>query len=379
MGKRAAVMGSFAPARTSVRSAIGLVVSMVAVFCLAPTLIKVALMFDRSSTAEPFLGDSVLRAGEQITEYLGWGFGVVATVQFGVLVAIVGGQMALGDQEQEADVRSFLLALGVLPITALTPAMFLLTVGATRSAEAGTALVIAVPVYLTMLAIAVFIATFEPGPESLLLKRAQKRKTRADNRVDTLDGLPRVNPALALVACGVAHLLVCVVIPFVIARNFEWDPLPTVRPVPVFIPIAGALVVGAFSAFILILASASQKPDPTPLDVMSSWVFVALSYSMDLVMTMLLSVWLPAALLGVLVVVIARTVVVVGIRRDAKKIQEEGRAAGRGWTVTGLVTRAGTFVAARWADAELVNSAKHLARMEERARDGAQMGQGRLF
>lgn len=374
MGKRAAATGLFAPARTSLRSAVGLVVAMVAVFGLAPIVIKVALMFDRSSTAEPFFSDSVLRAGELIAEYLGWGFGAVVTVQFGVLVAIVGGQMALGDQEQEAEVRSFLLALGVLPIAALTPAMLLLTAGATRSAEAGAALIIAVPVYLTMLAIAVFIATFEPGPESLLLKRAQNRKTRAADRAETLRGLARVNPALAVVACGAAHTLVCVVIPVALVGIFEWDSLQASRPVPVYVPVVSGFVVGAFSALILVLASASRKPDATPLEGVSSWVFVVQSYSMDLVMVVLLSFWLPAGLFGVFAIVIARTIVVRGIMKDANKIRQGSSATGRRWTVTGLITHAGTFVAKRWAEAELVTSAKHLARMEQSVRDKAEQG-----
>lgn len=379
MGKRAAVSGAFAPARTSVKSAVGLVGSMVAVFSLAPILILLALVLDPASTAETFFSDSMVLAGKEIAAHLGWGFGAVVTVQFGVLVAIVGGQMALGDQEQEANVRSFLLTLGILPIAALTPAMLLLTVGAIQYTQARAALFVAVPVYLTMQAIAVFIATFEPGPETLLLRLAQLRKARAGGRAEMLKKLPKRNPAFATAVGETTQVLVCVLIPIVVLQSFESNPWLTARPAPVFIPIASCLVVGAFSAFILVLASASRKPDPPLLDVMSSWVFVALSYSMDLVMAVLLSSWLPAGLVGVVVVVIARTLVVVGISRDATKIRRGDGAAGRGWTPIGLVTRAGTSVAARWAKAELVNSSKHLAKMEQRVRDSALPGQSPLF
>lgn len=372
-------MGAFAPARTSVKAAVGLVGSMVAVFSLAPILILLALVLDPASTAETFFSDSMVLAGKEIAEHLGWGFGAVVTVQFGVLVAIVGGQMALGDQEQEANVRTFLLALGILPIAALTPAMLLLTVGAIQYAQARAALIIAVPVYLTMQAIAVFMATFEPGPETLLLKRAQLRRTRAAGRDEALKKLPKGKPAFAIVVGGAMQVLVCVLIPIVVLQFLESNSWLTTRPAPVFIPIASCLVVGAFSTFILVLASASRKPDPPLLDVMSSWVFVALSYSMDLVMAVLLSSWLPAGLIGVLVVVIARTLVVLGISRDAKKIRAGDGLAGRGWTPIGLVTRAGTSVAARWAEAELMNSTKHLAKMQQRVRASALPGQRSLF
>ena len=192
--------------------------------------------------------------------------------------------MALGDQEQEAEVRSFLIALGVLPIAALTPAMLLLTAGATRSAEAGAALIIAVPVYLTMLAIAVFIATFEPGPESLLLKRAQNRKTRAVDRAETLRGLASVNQPCR--SCG-RHTLVCVVIPVALVGTLEWDPRRHHDPCPSTSSckwLRGGRILG--------LTGSPRKPDATPLEGLLVSSSRATHGSGTVV---LLSFWLPRA------------------------------------------------------------------------------------
>ncbi|MCT1384411.1 hypothetical protein M4D54_01990 [Brachybacterium sp. p3-SID1565] len=371
--------GSFAPARTSVRSAVRFVGGMVAVFGAGPVLFSLALMLDREGSDDPFIGQWAVNAGATISGHLGWGFGAVATVQFGVLVAIVGGQMALGDQEQEAGVRDALLLLGVLPSAALSPAMLLLVLGAIGSAEAGAALFVAVPVYLTMLAIAVFIATFQPGPDYLLLRRAQRRNEHAQDQAEALTGLPTLHPVVTAGVGGAAQTVVCVVLPIVVVRIVSRDHPPSFDPLPTLVLAGSVVVAGAMSAAMLVFASASRKPDPNRIEVVSSWVFIGLSFSVDLLLALILVLWFLPGLLGVLAVVILRIGVVTGTLRDARRVQQGQRTAGRRWTATRLVTRAGNRVAIRWADAEVVSSTKHLAAMEERVLNSGFPGQARLF
>lgn len=376
MGRRAAATGLFAPARTSVGSAIRFVASVVVLFGLVPVVIELLRVTDRAGTDGPLVSEWVFNAGAMIAGHLGWGLGVVATVQFGVLVAIVGGQMALGDQEQEAGAREFLLLLGVLPVAALAPAMLLLFPGATRTVDAGAALFVAVPVYLTMLAISVFIATFQPGPDILLLARAKRRHARAKDQVEELRGLLSLHPVVANAVGGAAGAVAYVVLPYALARSVGWGTPPAGTTVMLS---AAGCAVAAFSAWILVLASASGKADPTWMEKVSAWVFSGLSLSMDLVMAVILAFWFAPGLLGVGAVVITRIVVIIVILCEAMMTQHAAPAPGRRWTPFGLVSQAGTHVAVTWADKELTSSAKHLAAMEEKVRRRAFPGQVPLF
>lgn len=362
MGRRAAdVRGSFAPARTTAGSAVAFVLVMVALFGALTVLLRFAYLLAPGVAGGPFLSEGLLNAGEQVAGHIGWGFGAVATVQFGVLVATVGGQMALRDQEQEAGVRTFLLLLGTLPVSALTPAILLLTAGATRSVDARAALFVAVPVYFTMLAISVFIATFEPGPETLLLERARRRARRARMNTVLLARHPQ-NPVAVPVFLLAAIQAVLVVMP--VALAMVWGDAADLTWAQTLGLAVAALFAGAFSALLLVRASAVLKPLPSVVDIVNFCMAVLGVVVADLYMAVILLPYFPFGALSVAAIAVIKISVIVGIVREAKSVWRREVSPGGLWCFTTVVTRAGNRLAWRSVVKEVESSARHLQMME---------------
>ena len=124
----------------------------------------------------------VRQVGPGVADHIGWGFGLVATIQFACLIAIIGGQINVGDNEEEAKMREVLNALAVFPLALIAPAMCVLVVGAAGDARLAGVLMVAAPVFLLLSVISVYVGTFEPANELVLERLSEERVKLARDR-----------------------------------------------------------------------------------------------------------------------------------------------------------------------------------------------------
>ena len=132
----------------------------------------------------------VTSLGTEASVHLASAMGVVATVLFGILIAIIGSQVVLGDAEAETSVKSALGLIATASLLAMVPALTVAVVAAADSAAVRGALLVDVPILVALGALVVVINTIEPGDDPTLLRLAEREQQQAQARLALLAPLP---------------------------------------------------------------------------------------------------------------------------------------------------------------------------------------------
>ena len=117
----------------------------------------------------------VAEVGAGVADNIGWSLTLVAAIQLACLIAIIGGQLNVGGDDEETKVREVLNALAVQSLPLLAPGMVIIVGWAAGDARASGVLMIAGPAYLLLLAISIYVGTFESASEGGLERLAERR------------------------------------------------------------------------------------------------------------------------------------------------------------------------------------------------------------
>lgn len=303
-------------------------------------------------------GSYMTTYGASVLNDLGSGLAVVAAIQFGVLIAIVGGQIAARSRVDEANLRTALRTLATLPVLALTPAVTLAAAAAFRVAEHRGAMIVLLPVFLMQLTMSVFISTFEVGDRAALRAFAATRLMRARSRRHMLAGRPRCSVYRAVgVTLSLCGLIAAVPIGVaILAGNAPTEPIGET-----YVGLLAVLGLGApMSIVLLVVTNLSLKPAVDPVGI----VFAGLMFVLAAVMTALAAVaawllWWPLGA-GLALSFLAIMAVSVQSWREAVAVRAGERFTGYAWWAGGLVMQAGTHLALEAVNADLTVAKRQL-------------------
>ncbi|MBK0331545.1 hypothetical protein I8D64_09030 [Brachybacterium sp. MASK1Z-5] len=349
------------PSRRSLGSSAALMGLSVVVFAIVSLIAASGYASDRHETLGRFLRHVAGPLGVHVANQIGWGFGAAITLQFGVLIAIIGGQIALGGGEQEADSRTALLMLAVVPPAALTPALLLVVVSAFHDGNSVATLFVAVPVYFTMMALGAFIGTFEVGTDEVLLEFAERRARRARlaeailRRVDD-----QFSPLVAVLIFVALQVLVVVAMPLAVLLVHDVHAGPSLKSLAAM---TGAqLLIGAASAALFIMTSSGMKPFLMPVDYVTAILGLALAAATDLFGAAIMLLLFPPVAIGSAVALVCKLVLAVMVYREAKSVRKRDPGSRSRIRCVPIVARAGTTVSRFFAKRELQSSARQVER-----------------
>lgn len=304
----------------------------------------------------------VSELGETVRSELGSGLAIAASIQFGVLIALVGRQIDAGSTKDEMSLREALTYLAVLPIVFLAPAVVLATAGVLMDGGAGLGeLLVLLPVFAVQIGMAIVIMTFELADPETLAERSGEWADQAMNDLRVMHRRPATSRRrFALWVSGVAGAIAAVaVVPLVVWRP-QWSGAV------LQIVLLAVLIAVTIAGFLLMVAAenSSLKPRkvaPTVLPI--RLLYIALTLTMATIGLYGLLLYPPLGVAGFL----ALGVAIHCIRsswHEAEMVREKIEFDGYEWWRGGIVTRFGN----RWAAADALSSLRAARASVERYR-----------
>lgn len=357
--------GPMAVARRPWKTAAGQVLLLCGVSVAGATMIGiVSVLFAAGSldmTVSP-AKELLAGLGEAVRGELGSGLAVAASIQFGVLIALVGRQIDAGSTTDEMSLREALDVLGELPVVLLAPAVALATCGVIADGGVGAgALLVVLPVFTVQIGMSIVIATFEPADASALAERSEEWAARALENLQTVHRLPATpRRQFAAWVAGVASTLTAVaVVPLVFWRPETTDTI-------ILILLFAALLWFTIVATLLIIAAenSSLKPRKAWATVIPIRILYIAVGSLFILFVLLGSfLYLPLGITAFLALILIGYWIR-GSWQEAKAVRETSQFDGYTWWRGGMITRFGN----RWSASEAATSLRSARAAVERYR-----------
>lgn len=298
--------------------------------------------------------------GREVIDHLGWMFSILVALQLGCLIVLIGGQVAAPDRREEANLRSTLAVVSILPVVGLSPAITVAVVAAFRVGELRGALFVIVPALLVTVFLSVFIGTFEPADELTRLRFAEDRAARAQQQLDALEGRPTaslwwttatMSGALVLLAFG-APLLLMVAAGAPIGSG--WIYVASAALIITTVPL---------TVFTVSVVSAAIKPTLDAFGLATSVVLLGAVFLLQTAVVLMLCVLTWPVGLGMSIVTAFLVTETMRVLLEAEEVRAD-REPGGYWRSGGLLSRAGTLVARRSAGKERAEAEKTIAQLK---------------
>ena len=308
------------------------------------------------------MSQSISELGETVRSELGSGLAIAASIQFGVLIALVGRQIDAGSTKDEMSLREALTYLAVLPIVLLSPAVLLATAGVLMDGGAGLGeLLVLLPVFAVQIGMAIVIMTFELADSETLAERSRDWADQAANDLRAMHRRPATSRRrFAFWVSGVAGAIAAVAVAPLALWRPQWSEAV------LQIVFLAVLIAVTFAGFLFMVAAenAALKPRkvaPTVLPI--RMLYIALTLTMAVIGLYGLLLYPPLGVSAFL----ALGAAVHCIRsswREAETVRERSEFDGYEWWRGGMVTRFGN----RWAAAEALLSLRAARASIERYR-----------
>ena len=285
----------------------------------------------------------VTSLGTEASVHLASAMGVVATVLFGILIAIIGSQVVLGDAEAETSVKSALGLIATASLLAMVPALTVAVVAAADSAAVRGALLVDVPILVALGALVVVINTIEPGDDPTLLRLAEREQQQAQARLALLAPLPArsIWPATLRTTAVPAAVVVVIAAGLLLVPGTE--PAPALD-VAIRAFVLAAVFLGA-TVSMLVAVNAELKAGSGTVHRANAAVYLAIGAGLyALGVTTAWGIWRPVGLgmLGgglVLLLLAARAL------REARAVREGIPRQADSWWNGGPMVQGGTGMA----------------------------------
>ncbi|UVY84031.1 hypothetical protein NLU66_00105 [Brachybacterium sp. NBEC-018] len=323
------------------------VVALTAAVAAGTLFVLTRLVGGLSEGATDDLQRLATELGTSASPHLATALGVVATVLFGILIAIIGSQVVLGDAEAETSVKTALGLIATLSLLALVPAMTVALIAAVGSPELRGALLVSVPVFVALGALVVVIHTIEPGDDPTLLRIAERERRQAGERLDRLAGMPGTGTGQAVVVTSaglaVITLLVAAIVLLVDGGRAVPDPSTAVRALVIAVVFLAAVV------SVLIAVDAELKAEASPVRTANAAGYLLTAAGLyGLGITTAGAVSGPVGL-GMAGAGAALVLLTLRVLQEARAVRDGRVTAADAWWNGGPVVRAGTGTARRAA------------------------------
>lgn len=306
--------------------------------------------------------DLISELGVTVRGELGSGLAVVASIQFGVLIALVGRQIDAGSARDEMSLREALTYLAVLPVVLLAPSVVLATAGVLADDGAGFGeLLVILPVFAVQIGMAIVIMTFELADPETLAARSGEWAERAVKDLRAMHRRPSTSRArfVAWVSSVAGATAAVAIAPLVVWRPQESEAMMQIILLSALmaLTIAGALLMVAAE-------NTSLKPRKAwPALLPIRLFYIALAVTMATVGLYGLLLFPPLGVAALLALALAVYCTRVSWQ-EAKAVREKTEFARYEWWRGGMVTRFGN----RWAAAEALVSLRAARANVERYR-----------
>jgi hypothetical protein len=288
--------------------------------------------------------------------------GVIATLLVASFVAIVSGQVVGREPDAEVRLREAVTALSALSLIAISPAVVAVILSVpTRPEDVGSLLVI-VPAYGVLLAIAILIEVINQGGEHLRYHMAVSRMRRAQQQLARLEGLPRAGAwragAMVWLVLALLAWAVAIGVALVLGSSAPASAGEIGQLVALFAFGTGLCV------FMLIATNTLFKIKCDLVDVVMGSVLIVVALSVYLLCTLLAAeIFVPAGI-GMTVVAVPLLALLVSGVKDANRVRRGERATRDPRFLTKATTRAGTGWAWRVVTREKMNARAEAMKLE---------------